>query len=235
MPESRPGVLLIDDRRIFVAANEEAAELLAAPVEELVGRRTDDFMPLVARPLYPVAWQGFLLRGKAAGEYAAQRPDGSLRHLAYVGFANRPVRGLHFFVLRALEGEIDPAALLPRPSEGYLQVGFELSDEARARLLEEADREEWRLPVAKGGERAVLAALFDGAEPAMDALDALRALGSIEASLASAAGATATSQLTLLAGRVPYSFVGSAMEAIRARGGRIMANVDERWTGLASQ
>ena len=100
------GVLLLDDRRVLVAANEVAAELLGLEAGEVVGRRADEFMPMVARQLYPLAWQGFLLRGAASGEYAAQRPDGTLARLAYVGFAHRPLRGLHFFVLQPLPGPV---------------------------------------------------------------------------------------------------------------------------------
>jgi hypothetical protein len=222
------GVLLIDDRRVFVAANDVAADLLGSPAPDLIGSRTDDFMPLIARPLYPVAWQAFLVKGSASGDYAAQRPDGSLQRLAYVGFANRPIRGLHFFVLAPLAGEIAQEALLPRPVKDYIQVGFELSEELRGRLLREADREEWRLPVAKESQRAILAALFDRPESALDALDSLRALGGIQASIASAAGSTVESPLTLLAGRVPYSVIGHAVERIRERGGRVMHNIDER-------
>jgi hypothetical protein len=222
------GVLLIDDRRVFVAANEPAAELLGVSVPELIGSRTDDFMPLVARALYPVAWQAFLVRGSAFGEYAAQRRDGSLQRLHYAGFANRPIRGLHFFVLEPLAGAIAQEALLPRPMKGYIQVGLELPVETRERLLHEADREEWRLPVAKGSQRAILAALFERPESALDALDSLRALGGIQASIASAAGSTNDQPLTLLAGRVPYAVIGDAVERIRQRGGRVMSNIDER-------
>lgn len=229
MDATELGVLLLDDRRVFVAANTVAAELLGVTAEDLIGRRADEFMPLIARPLYPLAWQGFLAKGSASGEYAARRADASLRHLAYAGLANRPIRGLHLFLIQPLEGAIAVEALLPRREEDYIQVGLELPDEVRQRLLQEADREEWRLPVAKGAQRAILAALFERPEHALDALDALRALGPIEASVATAAGATSESPLTLLAGRVPYSMIGAAMEGIRLRGGRIMTSVDERW------
>lgn len=228
------GVLLIDDRRIFVAANEVAAELIGVSEDKLIGAQTDDFMPLIARPLYPVAWRSFVLRGTAFGDYAAQRPDGSLQRLAYAGFANRPIKGLHFFVLRALSGEIDPAALVPSRRGDHIQVGLELPPDVRERLVHEADREEWHLPVSKGGQRAILAALFESPKHALDALDALRELGAIQASIATAAGATAEMPLTLLAGRVPYTLLGDAMHEIRDRGGRIMGNFDERRTGNSS-
>jgi hypothetical protein len=230
MDEPELGVLLLDDRRVFVAANHVAAALLGVTETELIGRRADEFMPLIARPLYPLAWQGFLVRGHASGEYAAQRTDESLSHLHYVGFANRPIRGLHFFLIEAIPGDLSAEALLPARQGSYIQVGLQLPEDVRLRLVREADREEWRLPVSKGSQRAVLAALFDRPEQALDALDALRDLGSIEASIATAAGGTSEVPLTLLAGRVPYVIVGQAIEGIRERGGRIMSNVDERWT-----
>lgn len=225
---AEPGVILLDDRRIFVAANEPAATLLATTTEQLIGRRADEFMPLVARRLYPLAWKGFLVRRVASGEYAAQRPDGSLAHLAYVGFANRPIRGLHFFVLEPLGGSVEASVLVPRMQKDYIQVGTALPDEQRQRLIAEADREEWRLPIARGGQAAVLAALFDQPASALDALQTIRGLKSVEASVASAAGATPDTPLTVLAGRVPFASLGEAVESIHSRGGRIITTVDER-------
>lgn len=229
MVSAEPGVLLLDDRRVFVAANEPAASLLATTTEVLIGRRADEFMPLVAKRLYPLAWKGFLLRRVASGEYAAQLADGSLAHLAYAGFAHRPVRGLHFFVLEPLAGSMDARALSPRMQKNYIQVGVDLPEEQRARLLAEADRQEWRLPVGKGAQTAVVAALFDGPRNALDALARIRTLDAVEVSVATAAGATPDISLTVLAGRVPYSCIGEAVESIRAGGGRIMTNLDERY------
>ena len=224
---AEPGVLLLDDGRIFVAANETVATLLGTTPEELIGRRADEFMPLVARALYPLAWKGFLIRGRASGEYAAERGDGSLAHLAYVGFANRPVRGLHFFVLEPLPGPVAAEALVPRTQESHIQVGLELTEDVRVRLVEEADREEWRLPVQKGGERSILAALFDAPTGALEALEAVRALG--EASIATAAGTTPDTSRILLAGRFRHGSLGTVAASIRRRGGRIITHVDERW------
>ncbi len=228
MAQAEPGVLLLDDRRVFVAINEAAASLLATTPEDALGRQADEFMPLIARPLYPLAWQGFLAIGKASGEYAAQLADGSLAHLAYIGFANRPVRGLHFFIIEPLPGDIDARALMPQMQQDHIQVGLGLSDEVRERLIDEARRQEWKLPIQKGGQRSVLAALFDAPEGALDALEAVRALG--EASIATAAGATPGSSTTVLAGRFPPAALGDVVESIRRRGGRIMTHVDERWT-----
>lgn len=231
MDRPRLGVLLIDSGRIFVAANDVAAELLDVPEAELLGSRSDDFMPRVARPIYPLAWQGFLRRGSAAGEYAAERPDGSLQRLAYTGFAHRPIRGLHLFVIQPLPGEIDWQALVPVKRADYLQVGLDLPDDVQERLVREADRAERDIPVSPGASVAVVAALFDRPEPAVEALDALRGLGSVHASIATAAGATAELPLTVLAGRVAYSVVGQALREIRDRGGRNMGTFDARRTG----
>lgn len=226
MERSEPGVLLLDERRVFVACNDAAAELLGTGREDVIGRRADEFMPLVARSLYPLAWQGFTLRGSAAGEYAAQRADGTLAHLAYVGFANRPVKGLHFFVIEPLGGALHGDALVPRRRAGHIQVGLELREEVRARLSKEADRQEWRLPIPKGGERSVVAALFAAPVGALDALEAIRQFG--EASIATAAGEASERSPTLLAGRFRYSDLGHVMEAIRSFDGRVITQVDER-------
>lgn len=227
MGQPEPGVLLLDDRRVLVAANDLAAEILGTTREEVIGRRADDFMPMIARPLYPLAWRGFLVIGHASGDYAAQREDGTLAHLAYVGFANRPVRGLHFFVLEALPGEVGDRTLVPKMQTSHLQVGLELDDDIRARLVREADRQEGRLPIQRGSERTVLAALFDAPAAALDALDAVRSLG--DASVATAAGATSDSARTLLAGHFPLELVGKVVESIRSRGGRVVTSLDERW------
>jgi len=227
MDVAEPGVLLLDDRRVFVAVNEAAAVILGTTPEEAIGQRADDFMPLIARPLYPLAWKGFLVIGRASGDYAAQRADGSLAHLAYVGFANRPVRGLHFFVLEPRTGELEADALLPRMQKSHIQVGLELTEDLKNRLAEEADRQEWLLPVQKGGQRSILAALFDAPERALDALESVRGMG--EASIAAAAGATPDTSTFLLAGRFPHASLGNVVESIRGRGGRIITHVDERW------
>jgi hypothetical protein len=228
MEGREPGVILLDDRRVFVAANEVAADLLGVPADDLLGRRADEFMPVVAKALYPLAWQGFLIRRRAAGEYAAHRADGSLAPLAYVGFANRPINGLHFFVLEPLEGGISGDALVPRMQKTHVQVGRDLSPELQSRLITAADRAERRLPVASGAQRAVVAALFDQPEKALDVLDALRTIESVDVNVASAAGSTPDAAASVLAGRVPYSHLGVAVEKIRAGGGRILTNLDER-------
>lgn len=228
MANSSLGVLLLDDRRIFVAANEIAADILAVPGETLLGARSDEFMPRVARPIYPLAWQGFLRRGSASGEYAAERPDGSLQRLAYTGFAHRPIRGLHLFVMQALPGEVDWQALVPMRRADYLQVGLELPEDVQQRLAAEADRAVRDLPVREGSEAAIIAALFDRPEPALATLDAVRALGAVHVSVATAAGGTADNPLTLLAGRVPYALIGQALQEVHDRGGRNMGTTDER-------
>jgi hypothetical protein len=228
MEAREPGVILLDDRRVFVAANEAAAELLGVPPDELLGRRADDFMPVVAKALYPLAWQGFLLRRRAAGEYAAHRVDGSLAPLAYVGFANRPIDGLHFFVLEPLQSGISGDVLVPRMQKTHVQVGRDLAPDVQDRLVAAADRAERRLPVASGAKRAVLAALFDDPEHALDVLDALRAIESVDVNVASAAGSTPDATASVLAGRVPYAHLGVAVQTIRAHGGRILTNLDER-------
>lgn len=230
-------VLLLDDRRVFVAANETAADLLGTTVEHLLGRRADEFMPVVARAVYPLAWKAFRVRRTAAGEYAAQREDGTLAHLAYVGFANRPVRGLHFFVLERLAGEMDAAGLKPTERRTHIQVGFDLPDDVRARLVAQADRQETALPLGRDPRTAIVAALFDEPASAHDVLTALRGDRSIEVSLATAAGPAPDIPLTLLAGRVPYSALGRTVESIHHGGGRIITNLDERivWGSRGSQ
>lgn len=227
MAQPEPGVLLLDDRRVLVATNGAAAGILGTSPEELIGRRADDFIPFVARPLYPLAWRGFLVLGHASGDYAAQRDDGSLAHLAYVGFANRPVRGLHLFLIERRKGTIRPNALVPRMQENHIQLGLDLPEETRERLLREAERQEWRLPVQKGGERSIVAALFDVPARALDTLDVVRQMG--EASIATAAGATPDASLTLIAGRFPHRLLGDVVATMRERGGRVITHVDERW------
>ena len=222
-----PGLLLLDDGRVIVSLDELGAALLGGEQWDLVGRRADEFIPGVGRPLFPLAWRGFLLRGHASGEYAAHRPDGSTRHLAYAGFANRPARGLHYFVLQPLPDALDARALVPRQRGDWLQFGPDLPADLVERLEREADRSEPRLPVTKDARRAIFASSFEDPGAALEALAEVRELG-CQTGVAPAAGPAGERPRTLLAGRAPYLLLGQALDAIRRHGGRIMVHVDER-------
>ncbi len=126
------GILLLDDRRRFVAVDARACELLGVTPEAIRGRGTDDFVPPELYEAHVTAWHEFTAgTGATAGKFPARRADGSLTAVAYLGHPNRPVRGLHLFVVEPLEEELPPESV----ASGF---GVELEPERRRELERDA-------------------------------------------------------------------------------------------------
>jgi PAS domain S-box-containing protein len=102
MPDA---VLLADDERRYVFANPAACRLFSVPLEQLLGRRIEDFAP--APPEYDVeaAWRAFLKEGQQAGEFPLRRPDGTQLWLEYRATAN-VAPGIHLSVLRDVSDRV---------------------------------------------------------------------------------------------------------------------------------
>src|SRR5919199_1769070 len=73
-------MLMFDDQRVYVDANEAVSRLLKLPRASIVGRRIDDLAAPHLRARLSEGWDGFLRLGSAAGTYE------------YIGGGGQPVR-----------------------------------------------------------------------------------------------------------------------------------------------
>lgn len=93
------GILISDDKRRYVEANDAACKLFGTTRAELIGSSVDRYVPEELRPQLEEQWQSFIKRGVQEGEFLVRRPDGALRTLEYRARA-RFLPGLHLSVLR---------------------------------------------------------------------------------------------------------------------------------------
>jgi PAS domain S-box-containing protein len=92
-------VLIADDERRYVDANEAAADLFGVRREALIGLRIDDFAVAMDTGGVEGAWREFLDTGEQTGEITLVRPDGGLRIVEYSARAHF-VPGRHLSILR---------------------------------------------------------------------------------------------------------------------------------------
>ena len=91
-------IIVLDDERRFVEANDAAIQLLHVPYEEALSLRIDD---LIADKPVEKLWEVFVRAGTMEAETWVDLPDGSRRRVEYVATANvRP--GRHIAVVRDL-------------------------------------------------------------------------------------------------------------------------------------
>src|SRR5436305_1279395 len=91
------GVLITDDDRVYVYANEATCQLLAISNADLMGRRLDDFLPPAERDQMPEHWRRFLAEGRQRGVSRVLRHDGEIRDFEFNAVARiQPNRHLSF-------------------------------------------------------------------------------------------------------------------------------------------
>jgi len=95
---ARDAVLVVDDARKFVDANPAACRMLGLALDELIGRRFDDFLDEPGLDL-DAAWRTFLEQGEQMGELRMVRADGERHPVEYSATA-RFVAGRHLAILR---------------------------------------------------------------------------------------------------------------------------------------
>lgn len=93
------GILIADDHRRYVNANPAACRLLGLPLDELIGRRIDDFIPAADPAATDALWKIFLDQGTQRGEMGLRRPDGSEIVVDFAAVA-RHLPGRHLSILR---------------------------------------------------------------------------------------------------------------------------------------
>ncbi len=145
-------MLLADDNRRWVTANQAACELLGLEADEVPWRRMDEFTPAAERQKLNEQWEVFLDGGAVEGDYDLYIEDRGTVPCEFSATANvLPSRHLAVFVLRDVIGRnVTPAVrwasaatgsqgegqLSARESEVLTLVASGLrSDEIAARLL----------------------------------------------------------------------------------------------------
>src|SRR4051794_22391436 len=81
-------MLLADDERRYVDANDAAIELLGIPRERLRAMRIDDLTSADLRGNVERMWRDFIERGNQTGEFKLALPDGRVVDVLYSATAN---------------------------------------------------------------------------------------------------------------------------------------------------
>jgi DNA-binding CsgD family transcriptional regulator len=118
---SRHAMLLADDDRFYVDANEAACRLLKLPREAILSSRIDDFTVPELRPALEDLWRSFTQEGSQAGRFSLLLPGGERLDVEYSATANI-VPGRHLSIFLSPLGEIpnlasDPEAVAQPPAE----------------------------------------------------------------------------------------------------------------------
>jgi PAS domain S-box-containing protein len=92
-------ILITNDDREYVGANEAACDLFGVSIDELLGTRVEDYAKPGEEHETRLAWQSFLEQGELEGEFSLYRPDGVIRDLEFKAKANF-LPGRHLSVLR---------------------------------------------------------------------------------------------------------------------------------------
>jgi PAS domain S-box-containing protein len=102
-------LLLVDDERNYVSANEAAANLFGTPLSDLLRRRVDEFVAPRWHPSLDQLWAQLVASGRSEGKGDIVRSDGHTVSIQYRAMLNfRP--GRHLFALREMrDGDGDGA------------------------------------------------------------------------------------------------------------------------------
>jgi PAS domain S-box-containing protein len=91
-------MVIADDERRYVAANQAACLLLRLPEEEVLGRTIDDFSPPEARVHVDALWDAFIRDGTQEGTFELLMPDGQRVAVEYSATAG-VAPGQHLSIL----------------------------------------------------------------------------------------------------------------------------------------
>jgi two-component system, cell cycle sensor histidine kinase and response regulator CckA len=91
-------MLIADDDRLWTEGNRAAAELLGIPIDQIPGRRLDEFSDRPSEEL-AARWESFIDAGEMTGEFQIRRPDGEIRDVEFGATANF-TPGRHLSTLR---------------------------------------------------------------------------------------------------------------------------------------
>jgi PAS domain S-box-containing protein len=137
-------MLLADDDRRYVEANDAACRLLGLPLEEVRTLRLDDLAPPEVRGSLDDQWRSFLEERHDAGHYEFLLPDGRRVEFDYSATAHVEP-GRHLSILVTVEEEDTPAdrrnespgraMLTPREREVISMIALGSTGEDVAREL----------------------------------------------------------------------------------------------------
>lgn len=103
---SASAMLLVDDDRVYVNANQAACEMLSVDREEIIGKRIDDFTDPDLLDQVPALFKGFLDAGSLSGNFTMLDGKGGPVECSYSASAN-VIPGLHLSIMIPME-EADP-------------------------------------------------------------------------------------------------------------------------------
>ena len=127
--KTQSAMLLADDYRIIVDANDPACEMVGIERDELIGMKIEDFSAPELRDAAPQMFEAFLAAGSQAGPFTLIRPDGSTVDCCYSASANI-APGVHLSILVPVENadeeldvvEVEEAESAPRLTDREREV-----------------------------------------------------------------------------------------------------------------
>lgn len=132
---TREGLLVVDDDRRYVAVNDSAGRLLAAPVSEIQGSRIEDFTPPEDWPRLELFWRQLRAKGESRGECEVLQRTGSRRPIAFRAIWEY-APGEHLIALHERSAySVPPAALTAREGEIIRLVADGYSSHEIAKFL----------------------------------------------------------------------------------------------------
>ena len=134
---SPDAVLIANDERHYVDANEAACALLGRTREEVLRLQVDDLAPDAARPWVADAWAKFREEGSQSGAMVIERPDGSVRHVEFSARA-AIAPGLHLSVLHDVTEKVQAELELQTVNESLrqaLEIQRGRAEQSEQRLL----------------------------------------------------------------------------------------------------
>ena len=102
LARTQSAMLLADDDRTVIDANEPACELLGRERDQLIGMKIEDYTAPELRDAAPQMFEAFLQAGSQAGPFSLVRPDGTTVDCCYSASANI-APGIHLSIMVPVE------------------------------------------------------------------------------------------------------------------------------------
>jgi PAS domain S-box-containing protein len=114
-------MVVVDDQRRYVDANQAACLLLRLGRDQVLKLRADDLTPPEQRPALQELWEALLRDGSQSGRYELLMPDGQRVQIIYSATANvEPQR--HLAIMQLAAGESNDEAVAAQLSPPALRL-----------------------------------------------------------------------------------------------------------------